>query len=256
MEFKEIKGTKHYLYEDKLEFNALNPGNVIIGNWREGEIGDWVYTDDDFVCQVIGKSKLKHPGYKELRTVIRTVCGSFVVQQKTHQMLGDNGIAQNIYAFSGNYDSIYDRQNNRKLNNREFLFARYVAAGDNVLESYKKAYPKAKDEDYIKKKSNILLNKEEVRTMVKEEIKKILADEGVSPEWIVAKYKDIADLSDRDTDKLRSLEALAKMAGLFDTEKKQEQLTVFTGFTPEQMEAISGGGQNKLIAHKEKEDES
>ena len=63
-------------------------------------------------------------------------------------------------------------------------------------------------------------------------------------------------MSDRDTDKLRSLEALAKMAALFDTEKKQEQLTVFTGFTPEQMEAISGGDKSKLIAHKEKEDES
>ena len=90
--------------------------------------------------------------------------------------------------------------------------------------------------------------------MVKEEIKKILADEGISPEWIVGKYKDIADLSDRDTDRLRSLEALAKMAGLFDTEKKQEQLTVFTGFTPEQMEAISGGKETKLVAHKEKKD--
>ena len=90
--------------------------------------------------------------------------------------------------------------------------------------------------------------------MVKDEIKKILAEEGISPEWIVAKYKDIADLSDRDTDRLRSLEALAKMAGLFDTEKKQEQLTVFTGFTPEQMEAISSGKKTELVAHKDKED--
>ena len=88
----------------------------------------------------------------------------------------------------------------------------------------------------------------------KNEIKKILAEEGISPEWIVAKYKDIADVSDRDSDRLRSQEALAKMAGLFDTEKKQEQLTVFTGFTPEQMEAISGGEKTKLVAHKEKED--
>ena len=61
-------------------------------------------------------------------------------------MLGDNGVAENIYAFSGNYEAIYDRQNNRKLNNREFLFARYVAAGENTLKAYKKAYPKAKDE--------------------------------------------------------------------------------------------------------------
>ena len=43
------------------------------------------------------------------------------------------------------------------------------------------------------------------------------------------------------------------MAGLFDTEKKQEQLTVFQGFTPEQMEALSGKGDTKLIAHKEKD---
>ena len=107
--------------------------------------------------------------------------------------------------------------------------------------------------DYIKKKSNFLLNKEGIRTMVKEEIKKILADEGVSPEWIVSKYKDIADLSDRDTDKLNSLKALATMSGLFDTERKQEQLTVFQGFSPEQMEAISGG-KTKLVAHKEQKD--
>ena len=65
----------------------------------------------------------------------------------------------------------------------------------------------------------------------------------------------IADLSDRDSDKLRSLDALSKMAGLFETEKKQEQLTVFQGFTPEQMEALSGKSETKLIAHKEKDEE-
>jgi len=256
VEFKKIKGKEHRLYDNMAEFMAFNESLAVSGDWRHGDQGDWVYTDDDFICKVLGKSKLKHPGYKELRTVVRTVCGSFIVEQKTHRMLGDNGVAENIYAFSGNYDSIYDRQSNRKLNNREFLFARFIAAGDDVIDSYKKAYPKAKDMNYIKKKSNILLNKEKVRTMIKDEIKKILADEGISPEWIVAKYKDIADLSDRDTDRLRSLEALAKMAGLFDTEKKQEQLTVFTGFTPEQMEAISGGAKTKLVAHKGKEDES
>ena len=254
MDIKEIKGISHKLYDNLEEFKVFCPNEEVIGIWREGELNDWILTDDGYVCQILGKSKLNHPGYKTPRTMIRTVCGSFIVEQKTHQMLGEYGIAENIYAFSGNYDATYDRQTNRKLNNREFLFARYVAAGDDVLNAYKKAYPKANDIDYIKKKTNILLNKEEIRTMVKEEIKKILADEGISPEWIVGKYKDIADLSDRDTDRLRSLEALAKMAGLFDTEKKQEQLTVFTGFTPEQMEAISGGKETKLVAHKEKKD--
>ena len=255
MDIKEIKGVPNKLYDSVDEFRAFCPNGVVVGSWRHGNVHDWVTTDDGYVCQILGKSELNHPGYKTPRTMVRTVCGSFIVEQKTHKILGENGVAQNIYAFSGNYDAIYDREKNRKLNTREFLFARYVASGDNVLSAYQKAYPKAKDIDYIKKKSTFLLNKEEIRTMVKEEIKKVLADEGISAEWIVAKYKDIADLSERDTDRLRSLEALAKMAGLFDTERKQEQLTVFTGFTPEQMEAISGGEKTKLVAHKEKKDE-
>ena len=254
MDIKEIKGIPHKLYDDESEFKAFNPNETIVGNWRHGELHDWVTTDDGYVCQVLGRSKINHPSYKIPRTLIRTVCGSFITEQKTHKMLGESGVAEDIYAFSGNYDGIYDRAKNRKLKSREFIFARYVASGENIMSAYKKAYPKAKNEKYMKEKISTLLNKEEIKTMVKDEIKKILAEEGISPEWIVAKYKDIADLSDRDTDKLRSLVALAKMAGLFDTEKKQEQLTVFTGFTPEQMEAISGGKKAELVAHKDKED--
>jgi len=254
MDIKEIKGVPHKLYDDESEFKAFNPNETIVGGWRHGDVYDWVLTDDGYVCQILSKNKLNHPGYKNLRTMVRTVCGSFIVEQKTHKMLGEFGVAENIYAFSGNNIAKKSFSKDRKLKSREFIFARYVASGDNPFDAYRKAFPKANDEKYIKEKSNFLLNKEEVRTMVKDEIKKILANEGVSPEWIVAKYKDIADISDRDSDRLRSLEALAKMAGLFDTEKKQEQLTVFTGFTPEQMEAISGGKKAELIAHKDKED--
>ena len=253
MDIKEIKGIPHKLYDDMEEFKAFNPNEEVVGDWRHGEVHDWVTTDDGHICQVLARSGIASHGYKTPRTIVRTVCGSFVAQQKSSKMLGENGVAENIYSFSRNYNSIYDRQNNRKLKSREFLFARYVAAGDNVLSAYQKAYPRAKNEAYIKHKISTLLNKEEIKTMVKDEIKKILAEEGISPEWIVAKYKDIADLSDRDTDRLRSLEALAKMAGLFDTEKKQEQLTVFQGFTPEQMEALSGKKETKLVAHKEKD---
>ena len=255
MEFKEIKGIKHYLYESMEEFSVFVPECIVAGIWRNGLEGQWIYTDDFFVCKVLKRTKLSHPGYKTPRTLIRTVCGSFIAEQKTHQMLGENGIAQNIYTFSGNYEAVYKRSKERKLNNREFLFARYVAAGENQIKAYKKAYPKAKDKDYIKNKSNSLLQKEEIRTMVKEEIKKILQEEGVTPEWIIAKYKDIADISDRDSDRLRSLESLAKISGLFDTEKKQEQLTVWTGFTDEQMEALQSGQKAKLVAHSEKEEE-
>ena len=109
MEFKEIKGIKHYLYESLEEFNVFCPNMKVIGDWRNGLEGEWVYTDDYYVCQVLKRGCLSHPGYKTPRTMIRTVCGAFIVEQRTHQILGDNGVAKNIYSFSGNYDAIYER---------------------------------------------------------------------------------------------------------------------------------------------------
>ena len=254
MDFKNIKGVPHYLFDDFNEYKAFGNDDVVVDSWRDGNEGDWVYTDDRYICQILKKSQVNHPGYKTPRTMIRTVCGSFICEQKSHTILGDNGVVENIYTFSGNYKATYSRAKDRKLNNREFLFARYVASGEDAISAYRKAYPKAVNKDYIKTKSNVLLQKEERRTMVKGEIKKILQDEGVTPEWIIGKYRDIADLSDRDTDRLRSLESLSKIAGLFDTDTKQEQLTVFQGFTPKQLEALQNGKETNVIAHADEKD--
>ena len=255
MDFKSIKGNPHYLFDSLEEYKAFGNDLDIKKSWRVCNEGDWVYTDDGYICQILKKSSVSHPGYKTPRTMIRTVCGSFICEQKSHKILGEDGVVENIYTFSGNYKATYSRSKDRRLNNREFLFARYVASGEDTISAYQKAYPKAVNKDYIKNKSNILLQKEEIRTMVKEEIRKILEEEGVTPEWIIGRYRDIADLSDRDTDKLRSLESLSKIAGLFDTDTKKEQLTVFQGFTPKQLEALQNGKETNVIAHAEKEED-
>ena len=65
----------------------------------------------------------------------------------------------------------------------------------------------------------------------------------------------MVEIAERPSDILRSLDSLAKIAGLFDGEKKQESLTVWSGFSPEQMEALkSGHTKTELIGHKEKAD--
>ena len=246
MDFKTIKGVNHYLYDSLQEFQVFNKDSYVIDNWRKAQEGEWAFTDDNYICQILKK------GFIAGKPFVRTVCGTYFVNSKKRKMLGLEGIAECIYSFSGTYDA--QRQYSRnKMNGKEFMFAQYVAQGLEVVEAFKKAYPAAKSESYIKTQSQKILKKEKVQQMVKEEIKKILEDEGVTPEWLIGKYKDIATLAERDGDKLRSLESLAKISGLFDTEKKQEQLTVWAGFSPEQMEAIKDGEKTKLIAHAEKE---
>tara|TARA_R110002020_G_scaffold432944_1_gene643037 strand:+ start:443 stop:1207 length:765 start_codon:yes stop_codon:yes gene_type:complete len=254
MEFKKIKGKEHRLYDDMAEFMAFNEMLAVSGDWRKGKEEDWVYTDDLYVCQILRIFYVTVPSSGKRQKCIRTVCGSFVVGQKNSKMLGEHGVADNIYTFSGNYDSI-NKIRSTNLPSKKLLFAQYVAAGMDLSQAYSIVYPKANDKQYIKTAANKLLQQKKVQQMVKEEIKEILDSEGVSPEYIIRLYKDIADISERDSDRLRSLDALAKMSGLFETDKKQEQLTVWAGFSPEQLDAIkSDKTEQKVIAHAEKEE--
>tara|TARA_R100001530_G_scaffold11241_1_gene10872 strand:+ start:726 stop:1490 length:765 start_codon:yes stop_codon:yes gene_type:complete len=254
MDIKRIKGQEHALYDNMKEFMAFNPMSKPTGDWRRGKEGDWVYTDDLHVCQILRIFFVTVPSTGKKQKCIRTVCGSFVVGQANLKMIGERGVAENIYTFSSTYDTIKEVRE-KKTSSKKLLFAQYVAAGMDLSKAYSIVYPRAKDSQYIKTAANKLLQQKKVQQMVKEEIKDILNAEGVSPEYIIRLYKDIADISERDTDRLRSLDALAKISGLFDTEKKQEQLTVWSGFSPEQLEAIKNDQNDiKVLAHAEKEE--
>jgi hypothetical protein len=254
MDIKKIKGKEHRLYDDMKEFMAFNEKLACSGDWRRGKEGDWVYTDDLHVCQILKVFYITVPNNQTKKKCVRTVCGSFVIGQKNVKMLGEHGVAKNIYTFSGNYDSINEIRE-KGVSSKKLLFAQYVAAGMDMSQAYSIVYPRAQDKSYIKTAANKLLQQKKVQKMVKEEIREILQSEGVSPEYIIQKYKDIADISERDSDRLRSLDALAKMSGLFDTEKKQEQLTVWQGFTPEQLEALKNDKvEPKVLAHGERDE--
>jgi hypothetical protein len=252
MDFKTIKNTKHYLYDDRAEFAVSFPDVPIRHNWRHGEQGEWVFTDDGFVCQIL---KIRHIAKRDGKQVpcVRTVCGTFLPRDMKKEMLGEDGIAENIYTFSGNNAS-QKKFNERGRNTKELMFARYVASGVDSIDAYKAAYPDATSSRYIKDRSEQLLKTETIQKMVKQEIREILEKEGVSNEWIIERFKTIADMAENDTHKLKSLDSLAKIAGLFDTdEKKSERLEIWAGFSPEQLEGVKAHGKPELIAHAKKD---
>ena len=73
MDFKEIKGVKHYLYENIGEFRISHPDTEIVGNWRLGEEGDWVMTDDGCIVQILRKFYVQPPNGKPPKKCTRTV---------------------------------------------------------------------------------------------------------------------------------------------------------------------------------------
>ena len=256
MDFKEIKNTKHYLYDSKEEFAITYPNAPVRHNWRHGQEGEWVFTDDGFVCQILRKGDLKSAAGK-LRTYVRTVCGTFLTNRLNREMLGDDGIPENIYSMSGTNKG-QKSFNERGRNSKELLFARYIADSIvkqkpvSTVDAYKMVYPDAKSEEYIKRKADNLFKTETTQTMISKEKRILLDEKGVADGWIIERYKTIADLADNDTHKLKALDSLAKMSGLFENEeKKSEELTIWAGFSPEQLEEVKKHGNPEIIAHAE-----
>ena len=245
MDFKTIKGIKHYLFDSEAEFRINHPNYDNIRNWRQCKEGDWVFTDDDCVVHILKRAILTSNSNRK-QTYVRTVCGQKMTFDKKH-LKGE--ISSNIYTFGRNTSE------NKKASPREIMFVRYVAEGMNIVQSYKKAFP-TNNTKYAQHQSKQLMSTTRIQNMIKEEVQQALNGVGVTPEYLIERFKDIADLSERDTDKLRSLESLAKIAGIFDSNTDREQLTVWTGFTPEQLNSIKGNGNAKVEAHIERKIEA
>jgi len=130
------------------------------------------------------------------------------------------------------------------------MFAKYVAKGDNMVDAFVNAFP-TNSREYAEKEAKFLMNTKRVRNLIREEIDKIMNEAEITPLYILEKMKDIIESTNsRDSDKVSLLKELVSIAGMKDTDTKSESVTVFQGFSAEQLEAIGGGGNKKLASAK------
>ena len=249
MKTRVIKDKEHILYDDIDEFKTNEPDTQLIENWRDGEEGDWVLCDDGKVCMVLKRGELKNGHSDDVYNFyIRTIIGSFVCR-KNISMQGD--MRRNIYSFGAQDKTAYQIVKDRKKpTNKEFLFAKYVAKGDDMVEAFMKVYP-AKSEDYAKREANLLMSTKRIQSLIREEIEKVMNEAEITPLYILEKMKDIIESdASKDSDKVSLLKELVSIAGMKDTDKKSESVTVFQGFSPEQLDAISGNNVKELASAK------
>jgi 16S rRNA U516 pseudouridylate synthase RsuA-like enzyme len=243
MRTKLIKKKIEYLYDNKDEFFD-NHDDDLVYDWRESSNMDWVLTDDGQVCRILHKGKFANG-----KEYVRTLLGSYPIR-KSIQINGV--IADDIYRFTKSAKTRKDRIDEKSPNGREIVFAKYVANGISPEQAYIRIF-RTNDPSYSKNASSALLKTKRVKKLISEETKKMLGEVGIDEEYLLSKTKDIIDNYDvRDSDKLRALEMMMKIAGMFPNDKKTESLTVFQGFTRKQLQQI-GGSDIKAIGHAEKD---
>tara|TARA_R110001606_G_scaffold327276_1_gene474161 strand:+ start:863 stop:1600 length:738 start_codon:yes stop_codon:yes gene_type:complete len=243
MHSKIVKRQLEYLYDNKDEF-LDNHDEKLVDDWRESSTGDWILTDDGQVCKILYRGTFNNGN-----DYVRTVLGSYPVRDIIQI---DGEIADDIYRFTKSKKRRNIRINEKNPNGREIIFAKYVANGMPPEQAYLKLY-KTNNSQYSKNASTALLKTTRVKKLITEETKKMLGEVGIDEEYLLSKIKEIIEgMESRDSDKLRALEMMMKVAGMFPNDKKTESLTVFQGFSREQLQQLDNTNV-KAIGHAEKD---
>ena len=252
MEKRKIKNITHYVYEDIDEFKEHHPNTVVHPDWKIADEGDWVYSDDDRIIQLLKVAKqVNHhndrKNYKFAKGWVRTVVGSFINRPNT-KMDTDFSSHSNRYTFSKTIKNASQRVTERtKVTNKEKHFATNVVVGMGAVEAYKNAYKEMSDQK-ASKKATILLKQERVMKEIEKSVLDVAKEMGVDHKYVLNKLKNLADYSEDDNIILQSTKELGKIVGTSGTVIKQREtglLGVFQGFSQEELEGASKG-QKKL----------
>ena len=248
-EYQVIRGKRHYVFDNVDEFTEYYHSKMmsspeVKGNWREGKQGDWVFSDDNRIVQLLKVAPLNHPNdrknYKWAKNYVRTVVGTFVNNEKTFM---DTDFEQhpNRYTFSKTIKHTNGQVKKRKkLTNNEKIFTTNVVSGMGPVKAYMDAF-KATSEDKARKKALILLKQERVMTDIEKGVLDVAKELGIDHKYILDRLKCLADNSEDDNIILQSTKELGKIIGTSVNSVKQRDVGVigmFQGFSPEQIESV------------------
>lgn len=256
MEHRKIKGVKHYVYDDISEFRKDHKEIRPINDWREGVQGDWVYSDDGRIVQLLKvNEELRHPhdrpNYSYSKGYVRTVVGTFIRNDKT-QMDTNFEEHPNRYTFSKKIKNTNSRIRERKNpTNKERLFATTVAVGTDAVRAYMEAFEED-NRDTARKKAVVLLKQRRVMEEIHKGVKDVAKNLGIDHEYVLRSLKRLADFSEDENISLQSLKELGKAVGTLGGVKKVETgvIGMFQGFSPEQLQ----GARREIASNEVKQD--
>ena len=234
MRVYKINGVDHRVYDsdDEMPLDLL-----VLRDWRLGQVGEWVMADDDSVIQVLRRGKmLRRMGKNKVREYVGTCTGTFPVSKTTKM---DTSRREDIYSFGGRkaQERMRDKKN---LSSYEEKFVALMAAGINPEDAYLQAFP-TENRKYAFEKSGTLVKTERIRTAMKEELKPVLEELGISEKSVLRNIKQVAQNAEKEDVRLR---ALFKLSDILDLEDKNStkitQVTgaLFQGFTNNEIENV------------------
>ena len=241
MDYRSIKGVKHFVYDDIEEFKKQKP-NIEAKDWKDSpKEGDWVVADDGGVVEILKRNNITHPNdrpnYKLSKGYVRTVVGTFLLNDKA-SMDTDFDMHPNRYTFSKKLKQANGNFKKREhITKKEKLFATEVIVGKDAVSAVQSVY-KENDFNKAKKKAILLLKQERVMNEVEKGVNDIAKGLGIDHEYVLRRLKSLADTGEEENVVLQSLKELGKIIGTSTPVIKKDVgiVGMFQGFSPKQLE--------------------
>ena len=250
MESKSLKGTIHYVFKDKKEFEQhflAEQGSVPgLTSWRDAVFGEWVIADDGGVVKILHQAPLPHHGdrgnYKTHKGYVRTIVGTFFQNDKTY-MDTDFTKHPNRYRFGSSTDKEYlhRRRTRKELSNPEVLFTAELVAGKSIQAAYEEAFGPTHD---WRDRATFLLKRERIMSKIKANAKDKLNEmfDGDVLDFIFGQLKDIALNAENENTRLSAIKELGDWSGEKEKDKVKQitkgEITVFQPFGQDQLAKI------------------
>lgn len=199
-------------------------------NWRDGDKGDWVLTDDGWIVRVL---------YRKRRTVnevnkngiIRIATGTFPTREGTELHTEHKG---NRFTIGGRSSVEAIRERDPTIRDEIFV-KQFIDTGDKY-KAAEIAYHDRTDKAQKRIAANLLRN-EKVRNLVSKKAQEAFQDLGIDFKWVAKNYKSLFDEVDDDKEKRKLLENIADIIGMNEKTKKKQIEGSYSGFSSKSVEA-------------------
>ena len=211
-------------------------GIQVIEDWRNGEVGDWVKTDDGCIVQVLRKGILNSQYSKNKKTNYFGTCtGTYTETMKMTSVRNED-----IYTIGGKPSRVHVDSGGRDLTGKEAMFVSMVSEGVSPTKAYLNIFP-TDNQRYASVRSVKLMKTNRIRTAMKKELKPYLKELGIDELYILDGIKNEADTAEKSDTRLKALFKLSDILDLEDkTTSSVQHLTgvQFQGFLPDDVDKV------------------
>ena len=204
---KKLISGQEYTYYTRKEAHEL--GLVFTDDWRRSSSGDWALLDDGYIAPVL---RAHETAVEERGVRVKTIRfphGTYFGRRSQRATSEDRAC---VYSIAGKRTDFANPD--RPLSAKERKFVMLYMESFDVIEAFLEATDSNPASRSFCSRARAYFRRANVQAAIDEQLKAKLQGIGIDEEWWGTQIKRIVQEADRDADRLRGLELVARALGL------------------------------------------